>query len=58
MSHIRMTPLSCLHFLLMSPDPYFTSFSFPENNSATVRNIFMVLKRIIEQVIAECRILK
>ena len=28
--------------------------SFPEHNSATVRNILMLLGRIIEQVNAEC----
>ena len=28
---------------------------FPEQNSATVRNILMVLDRIIEQVNADCR---
>ena len=36
-----------LHFLLMSSDPYFfNSFWFLEHNSATVRNILMVLGRI------------
>ena len=30
--------------------------SFPENNSATVSNILMILGRIIEQVNVECRI--
>ena len=34
----------------MSPDPYFTSVLFRENNSATVRNILMIHGRIIEQV--------
>ena len=43
------------HFLIMSPDPYFTSFSFMECNSATVRNILMVLGRITEQVNIEYR---
>ena len=33
----------------MSPDPYFTSFSFREHNSATVRNILMIHGRIIER---------
>ena len=42
----------CLHFLIKSPDPYFT-FSFPKYNPATVRNILMVLDRIIEQVNAK-----
>ena len=37
-----------LCFLIMSPYLYFTSFSFPEQYSATVRNILMVLGRIIE----------
>ena len=32
----------------MSPDPYFTSFSFLERDSATVRNILMVLGRNVE----------
>ena len=35
-----------LHFLIMSPDPYFTSFSFPEHNSATILNILMILYRM------------
>ena len=39
-----------LPFLIMSPDPYFTSFSFLDHNSGTIRNILMVLGRIIEQV--------
>ena len=43
-----------LRFLIMSPDPYFTSFSFPERNSATIKNILMVLSRLIEQVNVEC----
>ena len=30
--------------------------SFPKHNSTTVRNILMILGRIIEQVRAECRI--
>ena len=30
--------------------------SFPEHNSATVKNILMILGRNIEQVSAECRI--
>ena len=29
--------------------------SYPEHNSATVRNILMVLSRIIEQTNADCR---
>ena len=32
----------CLHFLLMSLDPYFSSCWFPEHNSRTVKNILMV----------------
>ena len=31
------------------------NISFPEHNSATVRNILMVLGRIIELVNADCR---
>ena len=31
------------------------SISVPKHNSATVRNILMVLGRIIEQVNADCR---
>ena len=34
-----------LYFVIMSPDPYFTSFSFPEYNSATIRNILMAFCR-------------
>ena len=45
---------SYLCFLVMSPDPYYFSFRFPEHKSATVRNILMVLGRIIEQISAEC----
>ena len=47
---------ACLHFLFMSPDPYFSSFWFQEHNSTTVRNILMVFGRIIEQVNVECPI--
>ena len=43
-----------LRFQIMSPDPYFTSFS--EHNFATVWNILMVLGRIIEQVSMECHV--
>ena len=50
---------ACFRFLVMSPDPFFFffffSFWFPEHNSATVRNILMVLGRITGQVNAECR---
>ena len=38
-----------LHLLILSPDPY-SSFSFPEHNSLTIRNILMILGRIIKQV--------
>ena len=38
-----------LYFPIMSPDAYFTSFSFTEHNSATVRNISVVRRRIIER---------
>ena len=57
MSHTRMTTL---HFFvpIMSPDPYFTSFSFLEHNFVTIRNILMILGRIIEQVNMECRVQK
>ena len=44
-----------LRFLSISPDPYSTSFSFLERNSATVRNILMVLGRIIKQINVEYR---
>ena len=44
-----------LRFLIMSPDPYY-SFSFPDRNSATVRNILLILGRIIEQISAERRV--
>ena len=43
-------------FLIMSPDPYFTPFSFPDHNSGTIRNILMVLGKIIEDIRADCRI--
>ena len=39
-----------LPFLIISPDPYFTSFSFMDHNSGTIRNILMILSRILEQV--------
>ena len=48
----------CPPFLIMSPDPYFSSFGFSEHNSATIRNIWMVPVRILEQVSAECRMQK
>ena len=51
MSHITLL----VFFIIMSPDPYFTSCSFKEHNSATVRNILMIHGRIIEQVDTECR---
>ena len=41
-----------LRFQIMSPDPY--SFLFLERNSASIRNILMVLGRIIEHVSVEC----
>ena len=43
-------------FIIMSPDPYFTSFSFREHNSATVKNNLMIHGRMIEQVNTECHI--
>ena len=43
-------------FIIMSPDPYFTSFLFSEHNSATVGNILMIHGMIMEQVNTECRI--
>ena len=43
-----------LQFKIMSPEPYFTSVLFLERNSASIRNILMVLGRIIEQVNVEC----
>ena len=45
-----------LHFLIMSPDRYFYFISFPEHYSVTIRNILMILDRIIEQVNTECRV--
>ena len=45
-----------LRLLFISPDPYFTSFSFPEHNSLTIRNILMILGRFIIQVNTECRV--
>ena len=41
-------------FVIMSPDPYFTSFSFLNHNSGTIRNILMVPDRFIEQVNMKC----
>ena len=43
-----------LRFPIMSPDLYFTSFLFLEGNSASIRNIFMALGRIIVQVNLVC----
>ena len=40
----------------MSPDQYFFSFSFPEQNSITMINILMILGMFIEQVNTECRV--
>ena len=37
-----------VQFLITSPDPYFSSF--PEHNSAFVRNIIMLHGKVIEQV--------
>ena len=45
-----------LHFLIMSPDPIFTSFLFLEYNSVTIRYILKILGRVIEQVHTECHI--
>ena len=55
MSQTRMTTLH-IFVPIMSPDPYFTSFSFLEHNFVTIRNILMILGRIIEQVNMECRV--
>ena len=44
-----------LHFLVMFPDPYFSSLWFPEHNSTTVTNSLVVLGRFIDQVNTECR---
>ena len=53
MSHITLL----IFFIIMSPDPYFTSFLFREHNSATVRNILISeLYIIIEQINMECRL--
>ena len=43
-----------LPFLMMPPDPYFTSFLFLDHNSGTIRNVSMVLGRIKEQASIEC----
>ena len=43
-----------LPFLIMSPDPYLTSFLFLDHSSGTIRNILIVLGRIIEQVNIKC----
>ena len=43
---------ACLRFLFMPPDPYIFFILV----SATVRNILMVVRRIIEQVSADCRV--
>ena len=45
-----------LLFLIISPYPYFKSVL--EHNSATVRNISMILGGFIEQVNPECHIQK
>ena len=52
MSHTRMST-AYLHLLIMSPDPYFTSFSLPDHNSRTIRNVLMVLDKITVEVSAE-----
>ena len=43
-----------LRFQIISPDPYFTSFLFLNRNSASIKNILMVLGRIVDQFIVEC----
>ena len=45
-----------LQLLIMSLIHILPSFLFPEHNSVTIRNILMILDRIIEQVNMECRI--
>ena len=50
MLHIRRATL-LLRFLIMSPDPYFFIFNF-----RAIRNILVVLGRIIEQVHMESHI--
>ena len=52
MSHTTLL----IFFIIMSPDPYFTSFSFREHNSAIVSNVLMIHGRITEQVNTECHI--
>ena len=47
-----------IDFLIMSPDAYFTSISFPEHSSAINKNISVVLGRVIKQVNTECDIQK
>ena len=41
-SNTTTTTTACLHFAVMSPDPYFSSLWFPEHNSTTI-NISVVL---------------
>ena len=44
-----------LRFLIMSPDPYFTSFLFREHNSAFVRNILMIIGRTGQHGVSHAR---
>ena len=53
-SNTTTTTTACLHFLVMSPGPYFSLLWFPEHNSTTI-NMSVVLGKIIDQVNAECR---
>ena len=48
--HMQDDNSACLHFLIMSPDPYFyfVFFLFMEGNSATFQNILILLGSIIE----------
>ena len=54
MSGTRMTTLLMFIFKLCPLIKFFTSFSFLEYNSITIRNSLMLLGRIIEQVNMEC----
>ena len=58
MSLTRKTTLHIFIFLLYPLIDIFTSFSLPEHNSVTIRNILMMLGRFIEQVNMECPILE
>ena len=54
MLRTKMTTLLIFVYLLCPLIHILPSFSFPEHNSVTIRNILMILGRIIEQVSTEC----